>query len=698
MKKKWTFLLFIILVIGSCSQLGQNPFLTEWDTPFGTPPFDRIKEAHYLPAIIEGIRQEKQEIEEIVSNADEPTFENTIEALEKSGALLSKVTRVFGSMNSAMTNDNMQAIAKEAAPIRSKHRDDILLNEDLFERIKAVYEGKDQLDLSQEQEKLLDEIYKNFVRGGANLDNEKKEQLREINEELSLLTLQFGENVLKEINRFEMVVENEADLAGLPERVVTAAAEAAEERGYEGKWVFTLHKPSWIPFLQYSQNRDLKEKIYKAWMNVGNNDDELDNKSNAARIAALRVKRANLMGYNTYADFVLERNMAKVPKNVYDLLHQLWTPALAKAEEERREMQKIIDKEGGDFKLAPWDWWYYAEKVKQEKYALDENELRPYFQLENVIQGVFSVANKLWGLQFVERTDIPKYHEDVTIFEVKESDGSHIGILYTDYFPRTSKRGGAWMSSFRKQSARDGKNITPIIYNCGNFTKPTPDQPSLISLDEVLTLFHEFGHGLHGLLSDCTYEQLSGTSVARDFVELPSQIMEKWALEPEVLKMYAKHYETGKPIPNKLIQKIKKSGTFNQGFATVEYLATSFLDMDWHTISKDIEHDALAFETKSMDRIGLIPEIIPRWRTTYLRHIFSGGYAAGYYSYIWAEVLDSDAFQAFKETDLFDQETAQAFRTHILSKGGTEDAMVLYKRFRGREPKIDPLLERRGLK
>jgi peptidyl-dipeptidase Dcp len=441
----------------------------------------------------------------------------------------------------------------------------------------------------------------------------------------------------------------------------------------------------------------LREKIYRAYFNRGNNDDEFDNKAIASRIAALRVKRANLLGYPTHAHFVLELNMAKVPGNVYDLLNRLWEPALKIAKKEAEEMQAIIDAERGGFKLQSWDWWYYAEKLKKAKYALDDELLRPYFKLENVIDGVFTVAANLYGLQFEERTDIPTYHEDVKVFEVKEDDGSHVGILYTDYFPRSSKRGGAWMNSLRKQSKIKGMNITPVIFNVGNFSKPTADKPSLISLEEVSTMFHEFGHALHGLLSDCTYETLSGTSVPRDFVELPSQIMENWALHPEVLKMYAKHYETGEPIPDDLIEKIKNAGHFNQGFATVEYLAASFLDMDWHTLTEAEEKDIWEFENASMEKIGLIPEIIPRYRTPYFRHIFAGGYSSGYYSYIWAEVLDADAFEAFKEAGLFDRETAQSFRENILAKGGTEDPMTMYINFRGAEPKVEPLLKKRGL-
>lgn len=696
--KKLFLLLFIAGLLCSCLKQEKNPFFSEFDTPFQVPPFDKIQEEHYLPAFKEGMELQNMEIEAIVNNPEAPTFENTIEAMESTGSLLRKVGSVFGVLNGSMTNDNMQKIARENAPLRSKHWDDIMLNEKLFQRIKTVYEQKDKLDLATEQNTLLEKYYKDFVRSGANLDEEKKTRLKEINQEMSVLTVKFGENVLKENNRFEMVIDKKEDLAGLPQAVITGAAETAKERGYEGKWVFTIHKPSMIPFLQYSENRALRKKIFKAYINKGNNNDELDNKDNLAKIVALRVERANLLGYKTHADYVLENNMAKKPENVYNFLNQLWKPALKMAKREAKELQEMIRKEGHDFKLQPWDWWYYAEKLKKAKYALDEEMLRPYFKLENVREGAFSLASKLYGIQFIELEDIPKYHKDARVFEVKEADGSHIGILYTDYFPRASKRGGAWMNSFRKQSRLHGKEIYPVITNNGNFSKPTGGKPALISSEEVLTLFHEFGHGLHGLLSDCTYNRLSGTSVSRDFVELPSQIMENWALEPEVLKMYAKHYETGEVIPQELIDKLKKASHFNQGFATVEYLAASFLDMDWHTLTEAKELDVHEFETQSLNKIGLIPEIIVRYKSPYFNHIFSGGYSSGYYSYIWAEVLDADAFQAFKETSLFDQKTAQAFRKNVIERGGTEDPMVLYKRFRGAEPKVEFLLKKRGLK
>ncbi len=675
-----------------------NPFFKEWKTPFQTPPFNEIKEEHFLPAFEEGMKQQKAEVDELLNNKDKATFENTIEAMEKSGALLTKVSNVFYNLLSSNTNDEMQKLAETLTPMLSKHRDDINLNEKLFERIKAIYAEKEKLNLTTEQNTLLEEYYSGFVRNGANLNDEQKDKLRKINEELSKLSLKFGNNILKETNAVALIVDNKDDLVGLPDAVVQAAAEIAKSKGQEGKWIFTLQKPSFIPFLQYSPKRELREKLFKAYINRGNNNDEFDNKKILSKIASLRVDRANLLGYKTHADYVLEKSMAKNPETVNKFLSDLWKPALKRASAEAADMQKIIDKEGGNFKLAAWDWWYYAEKVKKEKYDLDEEMLRPYFKLENVIDGVFGVATKLYGIQFVERKDIPVYHPDVRAFEVKEADGKHVAILFVDYFPRDSKRSGAWMSNFRDQSNIGGNFITPVICNNGNFSKPTADKPSLLSIDEVHTLFHEFGHAIHGMFANSVYPTISGTSVVRDFVELPSQIMENWAMEPEVLKMYAKHFETGEPMPDELIKKIENSSLFNQGFETVEYLAASILDMDWHELTTDEEKDALSFEKESLKNIGLIPEIESRYQSTNFQHIFSGGYSSGYYSYIWAAVLDADAFQAFKEKgNLFDKELATSFRKNILEKGGSEEAMVLYKRFRGREPKVDALLVKRGL-
>jgi peptidyl-dipeptidase Dcp len=578
------------------------------------------------------------------------------------------------------------------------------MNDKLFAKVKAVYDRENELKLSgkevelnDEEMKLLDETYKSFVRNGANLPSDQKEKMKAINGELSSLSLQFGENLLAETNNFKLVIDNKADLAGLPESAIIGAAEAS---GEDGKWLFTLHKPSWIPFLQYAENRELREQLYKAMYNRCNNNNEFDNKEIIKKILSLRTQRAKIMGFNNHAEFALDNRMAKKPENVLNLLNQLWEPALNMAKKEASKMQAMIDSEGGNFKLKSWDWWFYAEKVRKEKYAIDEAEVRAYFELNNVREGAFLLANKLWGLQFKEIENIPVPHPEAKAFEVIDADDSHIGVLYVDYFPRASKRGGAWMNSYRKQSQTiDGNNIAPIITNVCNFSKPTGDKPALLSFDEVTTLFHEFGHALHGLLSDCQFNSLSGTSVPRDFVELPSQIMENWCPEPEMLKLFAKHYETGEVIPTELVDKLLASSKFNQGFETVEYLAASILDMNYHTTNNVEGIDIEKFETESMAKIGLIDEIIPRYKSTYFNHIWASGYSAGYYSYIWAEVLDADAFDSFVNSgDIFNAELANSFRKNILENGGTIEAMTMYENFRGQEPSIEPLLKKRGLK
>jgi peptidyl-dipeptidase Dcp len=648
-----------------------------------------------MPAFLEAMEAEQLEIEAIADNEEEPTFKNTIEALEESGELLERVSRVFGCLNGANTNDELQNISKEVAPLRAKHNDDINLNEALFARIKQIYEKKESLRLTAEQDTLLENYFLHFVRSGANLNDGDKEQLRRINEELSNLYVQFRQNHLKQTNAIGLVIDKDEDLAGLPDGVVQGAAEMAEARGMEGKWVFTLQKPSFIPFLTNSEKRELREIVFKAYVNRGNNNDEFDNKKLISRVAALRVRRANLLGYKSHADYVLERNMAKKAETVYKFLNDLWKPALRRAKMEVADMQAIINKEGHDFRLQAWDWWYYAEKVKKEKYALDDAMLRPYFKMENVRKGAFNVAEKLYGIRFVKRNDTQIYHPDVEVFEVLEADGTHLGIFYSDYYPRDGKRSGAWSSSFRSQSNIKGNFIAPLVYNVGNFAKPTADKPSLMSIDEVETLFHELGHGLNSLFGNTIYS--GSRRVPRDFVELPSQIMENWARDPAVLKTYALHYETGKPIPQELIDKLEKSKYFNQGFMTVEYLAASFLDMDWHVLTDTSERDAAEFEKESMEKMGLISEIESRYQSTNFGHIFSsGGYSSGYYSYIWAAVLDADAFRAFKETDLFNKELASSFRKNVLSMG-SNDTMAQYIKFRGSEPKVDALLKRRGL-
>jgi peptidyl-dipeptidase Dcp len=675
----------------------ENPFFTNYGTPFETAAFDKIRNEHFMPAFQQGIEVREEEIEVITSNPAPPDFENTVVALDRSGDLLVSVSNVFYNLTSANTNEELQAIAKEVSPILTTHYDNVLLNAKLFQRIKAVYEQRAQFSLTTEQSTLLDKTYKQFARGGANLQEDKQDELRGINKELSLLSLQFGDNMLAETNAFKLIIDNEADLAGLPKFVRDAAAAAAKEDSLDGKWLITLHSPSRIPFLQFSDKRDLREKVLKAYIRRGDNNNQYDNKKIASKMASLRVKRANLLGYATHADYILEENMAKNPQAVYAFLDKVWSAAIPVAKKEAAELQAMIDAEGSKFKLEPWDWWYYSEKLRKQKYDLDEEALKPYFSLENVRLGMFDVAARLYGITFTERNDIQKYHPEVRTFEVKEADGSHIGILYMDFFPRASKEGGAWMNSYRDQYMVGDSSVTPIITMVCNFTKPTADMPSLLTFEEVSTLFHEFGHALHGLLSDCTYRKISGTSVPRDFVELPSQIMENWAGDPEVMKMYARHYQTGEVIPQELIDKITASEYFNQGFTTVEYMSACYLDMDWHTRTDTIQAEVIEFESHSMAKIGLIPEIVVRYRTPYFAHIFAGGYSSGYYSYLWAEVLDADAFEAFKETSLFDPTTARAFREYILKRGGTDDPMNLYKLFRGKEPDVKPMLKRKGL-
>jgi peptidyl-dipeptidase Dcp len=704
MKRILLIIAVISLMAAGCNQTGEkmndtaNPFFSEYTTPFQVPPFNEIRDEHYLPAFEKGIAMHKGEIEEIINNPEEPDFENTIAALDRSGEQLRKVRNIFNCNTESNTNKLLQEIAQKVAPLESGHFDDINLNPDLFMRMKAVYDNRDNLDLTIEQKTLLEKKYKDFVRGGAELDENKQTRLREINKRISVLSLQFGDNVLAENNAYKLFIENEADLSGLPEGVIAGAAQAAREAGEEGKWLFTTHKPSMIPFLQYAEKRELREKLHKAYCARGDNDNEQDNKKILLEMANLRLEKAQLLGYETHAHYILEKRMAKKPEDVYNLLNPIWEAALRVSKKEVLEMQSLINREGNDFKLAAWDWWYYAEKLKKEKYDLDEEALRPYFELENVRNGLFQVCNNLFGITFEERNDIPKYHEDAQVFEVKDADGSHLGVLYMDFHPRASKRSGAWMDSYRKQYIKDGEKITSVITTVFNFSKPTGGKPALLSFEEVSTMFHEMGHALHGLFSDCTYESISGTDVPRDFVELPSSIMENWASEPEVMKLYGKHYETGETIPDELIRKIKNAGHFNQGFVNVEYLSAAFLDMNWHTLEKTTpEIDVDQLETEALNDIGLIPEIVVRYRSTYFSHIFSGGYSAGYYSYKWSEVLDADAFEAFKETSIFDSKTAGSFRDNILARGGTEDPMVLYKRFRGREPSIDPLLKRSGL-
>lgn len=680
--------------IGAPPSHTDNPFFKPYPTPFNVPPFDLIKNEHFLPAIEEGIKREEAEIEAIVNNPDPPTFENTIAALDHAGIFLDEVTSVFFSLQSAHTNNELQALARKTAPLLAAHQDNIALNEKLFRRVKALYEDRGHRKLDREQLYLLENTYQDFVRSGALLDEKQKARLRKLNQELSLLTVKFGENVLAETNAFKLVIENEVDLVGLPPSMVSLAADSAKQAGLEGKWLFTIQVPSLIPFLQYSERRDLREKLFRAYIMKGDNGNANDNKENVKKIIALRQERARLLGYPTHAHFVLEKNMAKNPDTVNAFLKKLWEPTLVKAKTEAAELQALIDREGGGFKLAPWDWWYYTEKLRQEKYALDDSALRPYFKLDNVRHGIFSLCYKLYGLTFIAQSDLPRYHPEVQVFEVKEEDGHHLGLLYMDFYPRQSKRGGAWSGAFRRSYYEAGKRIPPIATIVCNFTRPTAVSPSLLSTDEVTTFFHEFGHALATLFSQSRYRS---RSVARDSVELPSQIMEHWAFEPELLAEYAKHDKTGEVIPAELVARIEKSKLFNQGFITGEYLAAAILDMAWHTLLETAEIDVNAFEEKVMSEIGLIPEIVPRYRSTYFNHIFSGGYAAGYYSYIWSEVLDCDAYEAFREKGIFDRSTALSFRKNVLEPFGTEDIAVQYRRFRGADPKIEPLLRNRGL-
>lgn len=674
-----------------------NPFFQAYNTPFNVPPFDKIKNEHFKPAILEGISKHQAEIDAIANNTQPATFDNTILAMENAGELLSNVNTVFSNLNSANTNKEIQNIAKETAPNLSAHRDNIYLNEKLFARVKSLWNQKESLGLNLEQAKILDNAYKDFVRSGANLSNSDKEILRKINGDLSLTSLKYGQNILAQTNSYELVIDSKKDLAGLPQGLIDASAADAKAKGKEGKWVFTLSNSSVMPFLQYSSNRELRQQIWNAYQTRANHDDAFDNKANAVALANLRGQKARLLGYKSHSDYVLEESMAKTPKNVNKLLNDLWKPALEIAKTEAADIQKMMVKDGIKGAVQPYDWRYYTEKIRKERFDLDEEELKPYFSLDNVRKGVFQVTEKLYGIQFKALTDVPKYHEDVTVWEVLEKDGTHLGVLYMDFHPRESKRGGAWMTSYRSQKTVDGKRVAPVVSIVCNFTKPSATAPALLTFDEVTTFFHEFGHSLHGLLSNVTYRSLAGTSVPRDFVELPSQIMENWAAEPEVLKMYAKHYQTGAVIPETLVNKLKKAGTFDQGFTTTEYLAASLLDLEYHSQTKDITVDANVFEKAAMTKIGLIPSIIPRYRSTYFSHIFSGGYSSGYYSYIWSGVLDTDAFEAFKTTTLFNPEKAKLFRENVLEKGGTEDPMVLYKRFRGAEPSIEPLLRKRGL-
>jgi len=674
-----------------------NPLIDQPATPFGVPAFDQVKTEHYLPAFEEAIRQDKAGIDAIVANPEAPTFENTIVALDRNGELLERVTGVFFNVLEADGNDEMDAIAEQVSPMLSELSSYMILNDALFARVKAVYDQRESLDLTPEQMRLLTETYKSFADNGANLPAEQKERLKAINEELDLLSLQFGRNVVAETNNCQFFVTDEAELKGLPESAKAAAAEDAAAAGHPGEWLFTPKRTSFTPVLQYCENRELRRQVLMDYTTRANHDNDNDNKAVIIREMQLRIERAKLFGYDNPADYILKDCMAKDSKTVDAFLQSVWAPSLIAAKREAAELQKLLNADLPGEKLQPWDWWYYAEKLRKAKYALDEEEIKPYFELSNVRRGAFGVATKLYGLQFEPLTDMPVYNPEVEVFKVTDAEGELIGILYTDYFPRAGKRPGAWMNNILPQYVdAEGVDHRPVIINVGNFNKPAAGNPSLLSMDDVETLFHEFGHALHGLLSRAHYKSLSGTNTPRDFVELPSQFMENYAYEPEVLRTYAFHYQTGEVIPDELIAKINAAGKFNQGFVTTELLSASILDMDFHELTTADNLDVNAFEQQSLSRMGMIPEIIVRYRPTFYNHIFTTGYEAGYYSYTWSAVLDADAFAAFKETgNLFDAETAARFR-HLLEQGGTRDAQELYLEFRGKDADPQHLLRRKG--
>ncbi len=670
-----------------------NPLLTSFDTA----PFAKIKNEHFKPAFLQGMKDARAEIATITSNSDAPTFENTIEALEFSGQQLDRISSVFFNLNSAETNEDIQKIAQEVSPLLSEFGNDITLNEDLFKRIKTVYEQKDALNLSVEQNTLLDKRYKSFSRNGANLSEDKKKRLREIDAESSKLKLKFGENILAETNKYQKHITNEADLDGLPEGAKEAAAQLAKSKDKTSGWMLTLDYPSYIPFMKYAKNRALRKELSMAFGSKSFKSDEFDNKEIVLKIANLRHERANLLGYKTHANFVLEERMAETPEKVHFFLNELLEKAKPAAEREFKQLEDFAKELDSIDELQKWDGSYYSEKLKQKLFSLDDEQLKPYFKLENVIDGVFEVAEKLFDLQFEEVSDIDKYHEEVKTYRVYDTDKNFISVFYADFHPRAGKRGGAWMTSFKSQWKKDGENVRPHISNVCNFTPSTETKPSLLTFNEVTTLFHEFGHGLHGMLADTTYPSLSGTSVYWDFVELPSQVMENWCYEKEALELFAKHYETGEVIPMELVQKIKESATFQEGMATMRQLSFGLLDMSWHGTDPTNITDVKAHETKAFAGTNLYPDTPETCMSTAFAHIFQGGYSSGYYSYKWAEVLDADAFAYFKENGIFNKEVATKFKENVLSKGGTENPMILYKRFRGAAPKVEALLERAGL-
>ena len=669
---------------------------TRFNTPFNTAPFSKIKTEAYLPAFKKAIENAKNEIDQIVENSALPSFENTIEALDYTGEQLDRISSVFFNLNAAETNDAIQKIAQEVSPLLTEFSNDIALNVALFERVKSVYNAKETLSLSKEQQTLLDKKYKGFSRNGANLNDAQKEILREIDKEQSQLKLTFGENILAETNRYELLITKPADLEGLPEGAMEAAKQLAVEKNKEG-WLFTLDYPSYVPFMTYAKNRGLRKKLALAFGQKGFQNDALDNQEIVLKIAQLRFKRAQLLGYETHAHFVLEERMAKTPETVRNFLEDLLSKALPAAKKEFKELEDFAIKLDHIDRLEKWDSAYYSEKLKQERFNFDDEQLKPYFKLENVIEGAFGVAQKLFGLHFTQSHDIDTYHKDVMTYTVEDSQQNLVAIFYADFFPRSGKRNGAWMTSYKPQFVKNDKNERPHVSIVCNFTKPTSTKPSLLTFNEVTTLFHEFGHALHGMLADTIYPSLSGTSVAWDFVELPSQIMENWCYEKEALALFAKHYETGASIPMDLIDKIKAAATFQQGMQTMRQLSFGLLDMNWHGIDPREITDVKQHETTAFKETQLFPEVKENCMSTAFSHIFQGGYSSGYYSYKWAEVLDADAFEFFKETDLFDPKIAEAFKTNVLSKGGTQDPLELYIKFRGQKPKVEALLKRSGL-
>ena len=685
-----------ILLFSGTTMKAENPFFGEYNTPYNIPPFEKIQIADYMPAFEEAIAQHNQEIAAIVNNRAVPDFENTIVALDNSGEMLEKVSYVFSGLYEVVSTPEFQKVGAQVFPMLAAHSDEIKMNEGLFQKIKSVYDNRAKFNLTTPQLRLLEKYYKDFARSGALLSEEKKAELKDINDQLSKLCLQFGDNILKDTNKWTLVVDNEKDLAGLPASSIAVAAEEAKAMGKEGKWVFTLHAPSRLPFLTYADNRDLREKMYKAYTNIANNNDENDNKAIINQILKLRLQKAKLFGFDSFAAYQMDNVMAKTVEDAEELLYKVWKPAVAKAHEEIADMQKYVDNHGGNFKIAAWDYYYYAEKVKKEKFNFDENDVRAYFPIENVRKGIFTMAERLYGITFKEVNNVPVYHPDVKVYEVLDKDGKHLSMFMTDYYARGGKRQGAWM--FVYQEANGTKDVRPIVYNVGNFSKPTADSPSLLTLDEVETMFHEFGHGLHGMLTRTQYKGNAGTNVDRDFVEFPSQLHEHWMLEPELLKVYARHYKTGEVIPDELVNKLIESSKFNQGFVNTELAGAALLDIEWHKLNNGKDVDVAEFEANVSKKLGMPEEIGYRYRSTYFNHIFSSDqYAAGYYTYLWAQVLDCDGYEVFMKEGVFNPETAARLK-HVLESGNDEDPMKLYEGFAGHRPDADALLRDKGLK